>query len=582
MIISTLCDYYSVLERRGETLSPAYSRVNITHALVLSADGTPVEIICKKRREGKSEICESVIMPRRTEKPAVEANIVEHRAAYLFGAEGDNLEITAKSQKQHEAFRQATLDFFEGLDDPLCRAFVLFAGNWSPAEAKTDAMLLGCAADLKTARLAICLDGRLDVYLHDLECVKRRWEERYAQMSAAEGTLSAQCPIFGEELPVARIHNKIKGLKGGQSSGCSLVSFNSDAENSYGREQSYNSAISVKAMEEYTFALNYLLQNREHRTYLGDMTVVHFALAGDETEYVGAVNSIFDRDDEKLSPEDTERSLKAVWLNVKAGSKTEFGVVADDDTEYCMFGLVPNVSRIAVRFSYRNTFGTLRNNVLRYHEDFAVDALPYAPPLWRIVTSLMSVQKNEKVLSNMASDLLGAVISGGQIPQDIFLAALARVKTDRKVTDVIAGLLKACLIRKTTKKYKEKITMALNESNHDASYLCGRLFAVLEKIQLEASGGSLNKTIKDTYFSSAAATPAVIFARLIQLSQKHLAKIENEGRAIYFNKLMTEIIDDMDVFPKTLSLEEQAEFILGYYQQVKVFYTKKTDDKEEK
>ena len=91
----------------------------------------------------------------------------------------------------------------------------------------------------------------------------------------------------------------------------------------------------------------------------------------------------------------------------------------------------------------------------------------------------------------------------------------------------------------------------------------------------------MNRTVKDTYFTSASATPAAIFARMVPLSQKHLAKIENEGAVRYLDNLVTDIINDIAAFPKTLSLEEQAEFILGYYQQNKDLYTKKTEKQEE-
>ena len=41
--------------------------------------------------------------------------------------------------------------------------------------------------------------------------------------------------------------------------------------------------------------------------------------------------------------------------------------------------------------------------------------------------------------------------------------------------------------------------MALDIENNNQAYLCGRLFAVLEKVQSDALPG-LNRTIKDSYF----------------------------------------------------------------------------------
>ena len=61
-------------------------------------------------------------------------------------------------------------------------------------------------------------------------------------------------------------------------------------------------------------------------------------------------------------------------------------------------------------------------------------------------------------------------------------------------------------------------------------YTLGRLFSVLEAIQQYANPG-INSTIKDKYFNSAAATPAVIFPTLINLAQKHLKKLRGPALA---------------------------------------------------
>ena len=126
-----------------------------------------------------------------------------------------------------------------------------------------------------------------------------------------------------------------------------------------------------------------------------------------------------------------------------------------------------------------------------------------------------------------------------------------------------------------------------------AAYLCGRLFAVLERLQQEASGESLNRTIKDAYFGSAASKPASVFPRLMILAQNHLDKVRRLSQnsfgktrgVAYYNIRMGEIVDLLeDRFPDTLGLSEQGSFIIGYYQQTQDFFTKKenTQGKEEK
>ena len=127
---------------------------------------------------------------------------------------------------------------------------------------------------------------------------------------------------------------------------------------------------------------------------------------------------------------------------------------------------------------------------------------------------------------------------------------------------------------------KEEIGLSLDINSKNQAYLCGRLFAVLERIQQQAAGGvELNRTIKDAYFSSAASMPSVIFAKLMQLSQHHLKKVgnTNKGAQVNLNKLTGEIMDGIcGEFPATLSLHEQGKFIIGYYHQRQDFYKKST------
>ena len=114
--------------------------------------------------------------------------------------------------------------------------------------------------------------------------------------------------------------------------------------------------------------------------------------------------------------------------------------------------------------------------------------------------------------------------------------------------------------------------MALDTENNSTAYVCGRIFALLEYAQKSASKTVLDRTIKDAYFSSACSRPASVFPRLMTLAQHHLEKADNGA---YINRLISEAVDKLDgKFPSTFSLEEQGEFIIGYYQQDKSLYTK--------
>ena len=85
--------------------------------------------------------------------------------------------------------------------------------------------------------------------------------------------------------------------------------------------------------------------------------------------------------------------------------------------------------------------------------------------------------------------------------------------------------MKAYYLKKPNKDIpaEEVLTVSLNEASSSIPYNLGRLFSVLENIQQKANPG-INATIKDKYFNSASATPAVVFPVLINLAQKHLKK----------------------------------------------------------
>ena len=173
-----------------------------------------------------------------------------------------------------------------------------------------------------------------------------------------------------------------------------------------------------------------------------------------------------------------------------------------------------------------------------------------------------------------------SALNGTNYPEALLETVIRRVRTDCdddknhyiKLNDTRVGIIKACINRKLRKAgKKEEITMALNTENKDPAYLCGRLFAVYEKIQKDASG-DLNRTIKDSYFASVCARPSAIMPKLSMLAQNHLRKLST-GSNVYYNNLIGEIIDGLDgMFPQTLDLDSQGRFIVGYYQQNKELY----------
>ena len=108
----------------------------------------------------------------------------------------------------------------------------------------------------------------------------------------------------------------------------------------------------------------------------------------------------------------------------------------------------------------------------------------------------------------------------------------------------------------------------LDESNQTPAYLCGRLLAVLERTQRLAISGA-GTTLVDRYYGTASTAPASVFGSLLTGAQAHLGKLRRDRPGAYerIQQELEEILGGLPAFPRTLSLDDQALFALGYYHQ---------------
>lgn len=602
MLISALCDYYDVLAKKGLVLPDGYSGVGIHALIALTEDGAvdsivdcqETEIYTVKDKPKERKVPKTVMLPKRTEKTAIDANIIEHRPLYIFGLNYDAKAAALsasdgkdKAKKSHDAFVEKNLEFIDGIDTPLVNAYRSFMKTWKPEEQEHNETLLGAGKLLVTGKFAFCLAGRPDKLLHDEPKIKEKWEQMYAASTESDDAQSAQCCITGEYLPIERVHAKIIGLPGGSPMGNTMVSYKNAAEESYGKKQSFNSCISANAVKKYTEALNYLLADKHHRTLIDETTYIYWAASGDE-----ACNSIFSAlaFGDTMDSEHTDEWLDSVFDGIKSGRATREIVDGidniDSDVSFYVVGIKPNSARLALKCIYRQSFGKVLQNTIVHYSDMQIGSGGGKPMSVRTICKELVSPKssNDKVSPALMAKLFDAIINGTAYPDALLTAVVRRVKTDTddeknsyiKMNNVRMGLIKACINRSARLKGKqEEIKMSLDLENRDPAYLCGRLFCKLEDIQRRASNDTLNRTIKDAYFSSAATRPAVVFPKLLSLSQHHLAKLEDKT-AYFMDREVTEIIGMMgSVFPSHLTLKEQGVFMLGYYQQKNQRFEKK-------
>ena len=151
---------------------------------------------------------------------------------------------------------------------------------------------------------------------------------------------------------------------------------------------------------------------------------------------------------------------------------------------------------------------------------------------------------------------------------EIAFQAVRRNRAEQGVRRERAALTKLVLLSQESQLEKEKTHMVALESKHpEPAYHCGRLLAVIESVQYEALG-KLNTTVVDRFYGAASSRPAVVFGSLLRGAQPHLAKLSGKPAVRGgLQKRLMEVCDQIKEFPKTLSLEQQALFSLGYYHQ---------------
>lgn len=601
MLIRALCDYYDVLAKNGKVNESGFSKVPLQYAVTLSPEGKITDIIdiqtprpVKDRKGNVKTEYDPVVgsFPFREKSTSIKAYKLDHRPRYIFGLEydagSDTLSVTDKSKESNDKFKEKNLEFIEGMDEPIVNAFRNFLENFIPEKETENPIIKKFGKNMeKNPGLCFALNGFVREKLQDCSCIKEKVRSEAAEEEPSED--ESTCAISGKKGKIARTHADVKGILG-QKAG-TLVCVKGSAGESYGKTQAYTSNISEESMSKYTEAFNYLTSNVDPHTqkftnkiYIDSMTVIFFAADKSSDEEDSLMRSLIAGDeliggDEKINSEDLQKQFESLMEHITNGDAVDKNkIITDGSADYYVAGFVPNSSRVSMKFCYRNTFDNILENIIRHQRDISMGKSDKPVTISQLTAELVSPVSKEQASPPIISALMDSIFLGRRYPDSLLAAVINRVKTDNdtetnpyiKINPRRIGLIKACLNRNN----KEEFTVALDETRKDKAYLCGRLFAVLEKIQQAAQGTELNTTIKDSYFAAACSKPAVVLPRLIMLAQNHLKKLDSD----YYNYCMGEILNLLEGnFPSALSIEEQGAFIIGYYQQ---FFKKAKSNKE--
>lgn len=564
MILRALYDYYD--RRRDELPAFGLEEKEIGFLLVINREGQFLRF--EDRRIDQKHASTFLVRKHVGRSSAPVANYLYDNSAYVFGysdkgdAEKYFLTFKRKVEEIYHAFPnhadvQAVYRFYQ---QPL--EHILQQVQDSPLWRDIEKNL-----NKKYSTFSFLIEG-------DTKIVAEKRELLCTEEDNVDEA-GAICLVSGEKgLPVETTTATM--IPGSQAT-AKLVAFQvNSGYDSYGKEKGGNAPISEKAEFAYTTALNHMLAtNSRNKFQIGSRTFLFWASSDDEAgrQTEESIFSLFGfKDEQEDNPNAGIEQVRKVFTAIYTGS-----LQTSLDDKFFILGLAPNAARIAVTYWAELPLKDFAAIILRHFEDMTIvdtrkDKKPYMG-LRSLLSAVTQGGKSADASPNLPDALVKSIFQGLPYPYTLFAGCIRRIRAEQTVGITRAAIIKAYLNR--TNNNQQTIKVMLDRDNTNQGYLCGRLFAVLDKIQDEANN---QHSIRERYMNAASSTPAAVFATILNLSSHHSEKL-NEGRKINFEKLKQEIINKIsaDGFPAHLDLQDQGRFFVGYYHQMQDFYTKNTE-----
>ena len=600
-ILKALGGHYDRLAANGKAPQYGYSSESVSFVIVLSREGEAVDVMDLRDMSGSKPRPTRRLLPQPVPRSVnIASNFLWDKTAYSLGVMLDKEKKTPILAKrgEHEHFKNFHLDLLADTNDEGMKALRTFLDNWQPENYRN----LPNAGDILDTNIVFRLDGE-QCFIHERAAARDNWLAHLAGQDRAESL----CLVTGEFSPMERLHPKIKGVRGAQSSGAAMVSFNLDAFESFGKTQGANAPISERATFAYTTALNTLLaRDSGKHIQIGDATTVFWAEAVGDDAAAKSAEGLFTM----LSDPPTD-AQEAAKVSDKLSALAEGRPLADVepdvdcDTRFYILGLAPNAARLSVRFWFQGTIGAIAQRITEHWRDLRLEPEPWPrpPSARRLLYETALQRKAENIPPSLGGALMRAILTGSKYPQTLLSTIIMRLRLDRDVSGIrvsgarvaIVGarvaIVKACIRRaerlSNPEDKKEDCLVKLDKHSDNIAYNLGRLFAAYA--YAEKSYGGRNATIRDKYMGAASATPRRVFPILMRGYEHNRAGLAKsggmkKGAGVITDKEVGDIIDQLPgsgELPTSLTLEDQARFFVGYYHQERAFYRKSNADGEQ-
>lgn len=572
MILQALYDYYLLcgdLPRKGMELK------EIGFLIVIDKEGHFLRF--EDRRIDKKQAQRFLVKKHVGKTSALAANYLYDNSGYVFGYsdKGDVMD-------QYQTFKNKVESIYRlHMDNEAIIAVHKFYQQEQPI------VLEQMQKDSLWPVIEKNLNKKFSTFSFLLEGDTKIVAEKTELLDNEDDTSSEKeqvCIVSGEKGIIVKTTTAT--MIAGSQATAKLVAFQKNSGyDSYGKSQGGNAPISEDAEFAYTTALNHLLEsNSRNKFMIGSRTFLFWASkndkAGKQTEE--GIFSMFGFSDQEDDPNRNIEQVRKVFTAIYSG---EIRTTSED--MFYILGLAPNAARIAVVYWAEIPLREFAGTICKHFNDMEVvdtrqDKKPYMS-LRNILSTVTLGGKVSDAVPNLPDAVVKSIFQGLPYPQTLFASCIRRIRAesgdkDKNAVHITrAAIIKAYLNRINN---NQKIQVMLDKDNNNQGYLCGRLFAVLDKIQEEANN---QHSIRERYMNSASSTPAAVFPTVLNLSNHHIENLKSEGRKIYFEKLKQEIASKIDAegFKAQLDLQDQGRFFIGYYHQRQDFFTKNDENNNE-
>lgn len=558
MILTKLKEY---AENRMDLPPTMYGENKIAWYIDLTIEGKFEGFVCLKSKEAKRGI--AMLTPHIGRSSGVKPKLLADTAEYVLGVGRENSK-PERVKECHEQFKALIQQCADKIEKVELKAITKFLNTSEIERAKQELPNGFDPGDVLTFRVA----GRIPANAREnWDKIQQFWADYTSggEDNSNKNKLEMTCLITGETTTVEqRLPFKIKGIIGGQGAGTALVSANSNAFESYGLKNTLTSPISKDAAEKFAKALNSLIANEQGQSRIDLGSTVYVFWTKEETDF----NPLTYLD--KPDPAAVANLLTSP-LTAKQASSLKAN-------QFYGLSLTANNARVVVRDWLETTVPKVEANLKTWFQRQRIVKAygeEYRPlPVYVLAASIYRDAAKE-MQPSVPTALMRNAIGGDRLPYDLLNKLVRRNRVERDVTYPRAMLTK--LIFSSDSKTQTMMTdmeqLNLNpnlEGSDRAAYYCGRLLAVLEAIQRKAIG-SVNASLTDRYYGAASSTPGLAFPPLMRNARNHLAKLRNDktkkGAAIALETKLEDIAANLTTFPKTLNLQQQGLFALGYYHQ---------------